>query len=497
VRDGRRPRRLPSASAAGTTVEPRSGGPDVASIALDSSYFARLETAGDADGDGRSDLLIGWTSEGSETRVLGVPAPAPGTSMTLAEAQASPRSFELSAPGYLEHMVPVGDHNGDGRRDVVLSLTAQQRTILVAYTPAPGGRERVLPLRAGAGHLLEDRGSGITDLGDQDGDGRPDLGREAAVHLSSTGEYVSIDQSLPECVPLRRSEGGGGLVLCGLEYKIAAALPDVTGDGKAELVAIHTDPLPVQEGTTRATWRLDVFPSAVAPLGQQQTAPSFLPDGTVAFGGSFLTAPNGPVRTLAARPAVSVTDAAGRTATVAGDLVDAGAAGTTSATVKATASRFGLVPGGTYTYRMSMENGRGLRGSTPAASFVYRPPAAGGRGAPGTTTARRGRRLVGTRRADRLVGTPYKDEILGRGGNDVLLGRAGPDRLSGGTGRDRVNGEAGDDHITGGAGRDRLSAARDATACWPPTARATWSAADLGATRPSSTGATGSPDASA
>jgi hypothetical protein len=70
---------------------------------------------------------------------------------------------------------------------------------------------------------------------------------------------------------------------------------------------------------------------------------------------------------------VSVADASGRGATATGALVDAGASATTRATVNATASQLGLVPGRTYEYRMTLENGRGLTGTSELAAFTYRP----------------------------------------------------------------------------------------------------------------------------
>lgn len=450
----------PPPDPAGAVVDLDSGSDASASIraGTDVSNLA-IATAGDGDGDGRAELVVGWSARGGGAHVLGLPAPAPGTELTLGEARSLPRAFELVAGhAWLESLDAVGDHDGDGRGDVSLSVidpTARRR--LVAYAPAPGTRGALLPLTPTTGRELRSWASQAVDVGDQDGDGRPDVAYGADVELSSGG-IVSIDQRLPECVTLEQF-GSAHLAMCTLEHEVAGVLPDANGDGKPELVAVHADPLPLAAGARRATWRLDVFHSALAPVPQAVEPPVARPDGAIDFAGAFLTAPNGPTRTLAARATVQVTDDAGRTTTAEGDLVDAGAAGTTRAAVRADAGALGLVPGGTYTFRMAMENGRGLTGTTAASSFVYRPPGDGPLPArpaelpitgPSPATPR------GTARAVRLVGTARADVLRGRGGDDVLLGRSGPDRLDGGPGRDRLDGGLGDDRLVGGPGRDRL-----------------------------------------
>ncbi len=55
---------------------------------------------------------------------------------------------------------------------------------------------------------------------------------------------------------------------------------------------------------------------------------------------------------------------------------------------------------------------------------------------------------------DPLVGAAGDDSINGLGGNDVLSGLEGDDTLDGGEGNDRLNGGAGADTLIGGAGND-------------------------------------------
>ncbi|MEO1145606.1 MAG: Calx-beta domain-containing protein [Cyanobacteria bacterium J06638_22] len=64
--------------------------------------------------------------------------------------------------------------------------------------------------------------------------------------------------------------------------------------------------------------------------------------------------------------------------------------------------------------------------------------------------------LTGTDRRDVIFALSGNDRVSGRGGNDRLAGQAGNDQLSGGIGRDNLLGGSGTDSLTGGAGNDRL-----------------------------------------
>ncbi|MBB5222196.1 Ca2+-binding RTX toxin-like protein [Amaricoccus macauensis] len=59
--------------------------------------------------------------------------------------------------------------------------------------------------------------------------------------------------------------------------------------------------------------------------------------------------------------------------------------------------------------------------------------------------------------SQRLVGTPGADRISGLAGDDTIFGRGGDDRLFGNTGDDSLVGAAGNDYLAGGVGNDGLS----------------------------------------
>ncbi|MEM9213332.1 MAG: hypothetical protein AAGD25_03210 [Cyanobacteria bacterium P01_F01_bin.150] len=69
---------------------------------------------------------------------------------------------------------------------------------------------------------------------------------------------------------------------------------------------------------------------------------------------------------------------------------------------------------------------------------------------------RSGDRIKGTQKADRLTGTKDKDIILGRNGRDKLKGGNSHDDIRGGKGNDKLFGGKGNDELRGGKGRDRL-----------------------------------------
>jgi len=67
-----------------------------------------------------------------------------------------------------------------------------------------------------------------------------------------------------------------------------------------------------------------------------------------------------------------------------------------------------------------------------------------------------GRTQTGGTGNDTINGTPGNDNFSGGNGQDRLNGLAGNDRLNGGKGNDRLNGGADDDTLLGGAGKDTL-----------------------------------------
>lgn len=89
------------------------------------------------------------------------------------------------------------------------------------------------------------------------------------------------------------------------------------------------------------------------------------------------------------------------------------------------------------------------------------PPAAGGSGAAYVIYGFRSADVInGTNKADTLVGTELADDIVGLGSRDSLDGGAGNDWLYGGQGSDTLEGGLGDDRLDGDEGADTATYAR-------------------------------------
>lgn len=405
----------------------------------------------DLNGDGRRDLAVTWTDhdpdDGSaDTHIVGALSPGAGETVDLRAAPDSGKAFALEAPGTTaENAISLGDQNGDGRRDLALVIAPSGLwQVVLAYAPELGTRRTILPVEEGVSEGGPVYNGDISDVGDQDGDGRPDIAFSDYVRFSSTGSIEAANPAGP----------GGGIFLAS-DSIIVGSLADRNADGKRELMAVRTEDGPASV--------FDVFLSAPTPVPEEVEEP--VDNGeTVEFSGTFVTAPEGGTRSLGARATVEVTQPDGDVVTVGGAKVLDASGRLTKAAVRTSPRAAGLVAGRTYRYRMLLENGRGLVGASRRRSFTWRP-------------------YGDTPLADRLFGGAKADQLRGLGGDDVIFGRAGDDLLLGGDGADRLYGELGDDLLVGGAdadrlyggqGRDRMrvrDGVRDEVQCGPGTDR--------------------------
>jgi hypothetical protein len=219
------------------------------------SFGVTKRPAGDVDGDGHADLLIGAAGfagyAGAAHLVYGTGERLRGTHAVgdLADA-----TFVASAPaGFASKpMTGAGDLDGDGLDDLAISVTngllagGAPGTVYVIY----GNRTRasgIVPLaRAGstlAGGLPLDRaGSGLA-AGDLDADGRDDLvvgvpgaAGPAQVAPSELRVVYGSAQRLPAASSLS-SYPGLTAPAAGERLGHAIDLGDVDGDGRLDLVA--------------------------------------------------------------------------------------------------------------------------------------------------------------------------------------------------------------------------------------------------------------------
>jgi Ca2+-binding RTX toxin-like protein len=425
--------------------------------------FPYVDRLGDLNGDGRNDLMVAWDTPQTDhtAYAVGLVSPGPGEVVDLRTVADDGRGFELSAPNsYLENAIALGDQNGDGRKEIALADVGYDdfiRNLIVGYSPGLGAKRTVRPPAAGEGESFNVYDGNVFDVGDQDGDGKSDVAFSDVVRFSGGGSAGSTN-------PV----GPGGALFLTLGSIIVGSVADRNDDGKRELITVIAAPYVFYPPST-ATWLLDVFQSAKLPLPDEIEPPVDSGD-LLEFTGTFITAPDGGTRSLAARPSVELTRPGGSTATVASDDVIDANSPTTDASVDVDPDAVGLQPGVTYGYRMLLENGRGLVGASPKRLFTYRPsdgggdPGGGDPGGGGTGPGAGGggpkppaRKLIrGTPRADALMGGPGADTIFGLAGADILRGGAGNDVLRGGQGDDEIRGELGNDLVVGSVGHDVL-----------------------------------------
>ncbi|ETD86608.1 FG-GAP repeat protein [Rhodobacter capsulatus] len=475
-------------------------------------FGASLAAAGDVNGDGIDDIVIGAprsdagaTDGGAAWVVFGAPDIGAGGPVDLAESPAS-RALRISGGGEADlagsSVAAAGDLDGDGLADLLIGVpradaggTDSGAVWLIRGSAELSrlGQIALTALPAGLGQAIigpadwDLLGLAVSQAGDLNGDGLGDLilaapGRDVA-GAGATGEdagtaWVIFGSADPDRGPIDLSAltPGTGFALTGpgdgaLAGWSVAALGDINGDGIDD-IAIGA---PYAQGT--APWS----GGAWVVFGRDTGA------GATPFGTLDLAALN-PSEGFAITGAGS-NDALGWAVSAAGDVngdglgdLVLGAPGRDGGTgaawvifgrnVAAGATPFGtldladldgldglaLIGWAGASAGISVAAAGDLNGDGLGDLLLGAPGAQGDPTAAGAAVVLYGgsfaSRLSGSIGNDTLSGSTGDDAVLGFAGNDLLYGAAGLDALLGAAGDDTLDGGAGDDTLRGGAGDD-------------------------------------------
>jgi len=410
----------------------------------------RVSSAGDVNGDGFDDVIIGANSASPNgTRYAGESYVVFGRSKfsrSLALSRLNGRNgFVINGIDDLDRsgdaVGGAGDVNGDGFDDVIIGATkaGSNGIPLTGESYVVFGRSSDFSSSLDLSDLDGDNGfvingaderdvsgNAVSGAGDVNGDGFEDVVIGAASadpngRINAGEGYVVFGRSggFGSALDLSTLEGSDGFVINGIEEgdfsgRSVSGAGDVNGDGIDDVII----------GALRAD-----------PNGNSYAGKSY-----VLFGVADDSTPPDSPRTLIGT---------NRTDTLTG-----GNKGDTLRGRNGNDTLIGL--GGNDT--LDGGNGRdtliGGNGRDKLSGGNGKDRLDGGGGRDTLEGGNNNDSLLGGGGSDTLEGGNGRDMLIGGSGNDILIGGNGNDTLEGGRGRDTLAGELGEDILTGGGGRD-------------------------------------------
>jgi Ca2+-binding RTX toxin-like protein len=435
-----------------------------------------VSSAGDVNGDGIDDLIIGAPfasrngifSAGQSYVVFGSNSGF-GASFNLSTLNGS-NGFAINGIATYDQsgnsVSSAGDVNGDGIDDLIIGAFGASRNGIIAAGQSyvvfgsNSGFAAGLDLSTLNGSngfaingIAADDVSGfsVSSAGDVNGDGFDDLiigapfadpngmnyaGQSYVVFGSNSGFGASVN--------LSALNGSNGFAINGIaanDYsgRSVSSAGDVNGDGFDDLIigAKYADP----NGIRDAGQSYVLFGQGTTPTNQPPVAN---PD-------SATTAQNTAVTLEASTLLANDTDPNGDTLSLTGvsNPVNGSVTFSNGNVIFTPSTNFT----GDASFDYSISDGRGGTSSANV-SVAVGTVQNGGQGADTLTGNDGNDILIGGTGEDTLIGNAGDDTLIGGNGTDLLLGNAGDDLLYGGNGSDTLTGGLGNDTLTGGNGKD-------------------------------------------
>jgi len=450
----------------------------------------RVASAGDINGDGFDDLLVG------DPQGYGAPAFSVGLTyvvfggdggfprdVDLEQIARNDRGFVIRGASVYQGaggaVAAAGDVNGDGFDDLIIGTRSKQRATesflesnYVVFG-RDGGFPNIISLRKVAlgegGFLIKGADTGktagrtVASAGDVNGDGLDDLiigasGADPAGNAKrdSGVAYVVFGKAggFGASIDLAQvALGQGGFVIQGQDagdqagFSVGSA-GDLDGDGFDDLIvgapfADGAGNMKANAGAAYVILGRD-FGAATADLAIVATN-AVRPEGDSGTAAFTFTVTRGGFVETAASATFTVTGLDAEDVATLSGTVDF-AVGQTSRTIAIVVAD-DTIPEDDESFTVTL--------SDPSAGAVIVTASAAG-------IILNDDPIIGSPRNDTLAGSPGNDTLEGRRGDDWLGGGAGEDSIDGGNGDDMLFGVDGADVLQGGVGADTLSGGRGA-----------------------------------